>query len=638
MTALAKKLFTRFGFSSFRPWQQEAIEELLSGKQRVLVVAPTGGGKSLCYQFPATELPGTTLVVSPLIALMEDQVRSLAARGIEATWLSSTLTNEERRVRWRQIRDHQYKLVYLAPERLALPGIIGELRQLETPLLAIDEAHCISQWGHDFRPDYLRLRGVIEALRPPRVLACTATATPLVRQEILSLLGLGPDNTATVLRGFARPNLHLAVHEIDQAQQRRRLMVAVLRDVVGSPTAPQGAAIVYAATRRNVEKVAQSIQDLGYRAAGYHGGLDPDLRARVNEGFASRALDVVVATNAFGMGIDRADIRGVIHIQAPGSVEEYYQEVGRAGRDGEPAQGVLIASSADLGLRRRLIELGTRTVGGRPDGGHVARQWQLFLDLLRYVEAGSCRHDFILRYFGDESEALGGCGHCDVCRQLDQGGPRELSEAEARERDVIVRKALAGVARTRQRVGLTAVADMLCGAKTAQQKRLGFSSLTTFGLLQEHPKPWVQALLRRLVSAGLADLSGDEYPLASLTAAGWQAMKGDAPVRVVLPSNGAGASRASAAAPRRKKRKSKAAAPIGLSVEEETLFEQLRLRRLELARSKGVAPFKIAHNRTLQDMAARRPSTMDELALVYGMGPARLGSYGEAFLEVLLQF
>jgi len=386
MSDIDLALRERFGLPAFHPWQREAIDELLEGRRKVLVIAPTGGGKSLCYQLPAAVLDGTSIVISPLIALMEDQVRALTERGIAATYLASTLDAEERQRREREIFEGRYQLVYVAPERLESPWLVERLAKLQPPLLAIDEAHCISQWGHDFRPSYLRLGEVIERLRPARLIACTATATPIVRREIQARLSLGSEQSAVILRGFSRPNLHLAVVESDSSTERRKLMLSALRSAL-----------------------ADVLGKEGWRVAPYHAGLAASVREGVNRRFADRSLDVVVATNAFGMGIDRADLRTVVHAQAPGSVEAYYQEVGRAGRDGQPAHGLLLTSSGDLGLRRRLIGFsGGRDPGGSPDPEHVQQQWRLFLDLMRYVEAGSCRHDFILRYFGDEQETPGG--------------------------------------------------------------------------------------------------------------------------------------------------------------------------------------------------------------------------------------
>ncbi|MEO0322313.1 MAG: ATP-dependent DNA helicase RecQ [Myxococcota bacterium] len=624
--SLEARLEATFGFASFRPWQRDAVEAILEGPGRALVIAPTGGGKSLTYQFPATQLPGTTLVVSPLVALMEDQVRGLRERGIAATWLASTVPLDERRQREADLRAGKYQLVYLAPERLGNASTAGLIRALEVPLLAVDEAHCISQWGHDFRPDYLRLGRLVEELAPPRVLACTATATPMVREEIAARLGLA--ESPLILRGFARPNLHLEALPLDSSKARRRALEGAVREALGAPSAPKGAAIVYASTRKRTEQIAAQLGTLGYRSAAYHAGLPSDARAEVNADFAAGELDVVVATNAFGMGIDRADIRTVVHAQAPGSIEAYYQEVGRAGRDGKLAHGLLLTSSADLGLRRRLIERAWDP-SQRPAQTEIDRQWGLFLDLMRYVEAGSCRrHDFILRYFGDEAELLGGCGHCDVCARLEAEGEGEgeVSEADA----LVVRKALSGLARVRGQVGMTAVAKMLVGKKDAMLQRWRFDQLSTFGLLGEHDQEWVTALLRRLVTAGYAVVSADDYPKPLLTARGVAVMKGEAPVQCLPPPKTRG-KRARAAS-----RSAPAADEPALRPEEGERFERLREVRSGLAKERRVPAYVVCTDRTLREIARRAPASEEELLACKGMGPARVESFGAAILAGIL--
>ena len=635
MPSLEEILVERFSLKEFRPWQREAIVELLEGSGQALVIAPTGGGKSLCYQFPATVLEGTTVVISPLIALMEDQVRALEANGIAATFLASTLDPREREQREEAIANGEFDLVYLAPERLTSARMLNLLVRLSPSLVAIDEAHCISQWGHDFRPSYLQLGDLIKELGAPRVLACTATATPLVRDEIVERLGL--QSAKLVLRGFSRPNLSLSALEVGSAAHRNRLVLESLTDALESSSTPTGAAIIYAATRKNTEKVTDLLKKKGWRVAAYHAGLSASVREEVNRRFAIGKLDVVVATNAFGMGIDRSDIRTVIHVQPPGSVEAYYQEVGRGGRDGQPATGVLLSSSGDFGLRRRLIGLsedpGYGNGNGKDEGRdsqQVQRQWQLFLDLMSYIEAGSCRHDFILNYFGDEVETLGGCGHCDVCKRLEASGEdgeaRQVSEEDA----VIVQKALAGIARNNGRAGLTAVADMLYGADTERLRSLGLTSLSTHGLLKAHPKPWVLALLRRLLTARLIDLSATEFPVPFLTKDGVAVMQGHAPVQVLLPHPEAGQNKK----PKNTTRARKADAPL-LSTGDENVFERLRFARHKFAKQKGVPAFIICHDRTLVEIATQRPTTIDQLGEVFGMGPARIENYGSGFLEVI---
>jgi ATP-dependent DNA helicase RecQ len=468
---------------------------------------------------------------------------------------------------------------------------------------------------------------VLASLRPPRVLACTATATPIVRDEILARLGLDPASTAVVLRGFARPNLHLACLELDKRRDQRLAVQEALRVSLGRRGAARGGAIVYASTRKRAERLASEIERAGYCAAVYHAGLDPRERHEVSERFASGELEVVAATNAFGMGIDRADIRAVVHAQAPGSIEAYYQEVGRAGRDGRPAAGVLLTSAADFGLRRRLIE----SSAGEP--ARVERQWKLFLDLMRYVEAGSCRHDFILRYFGDEQEVLGGCGHCDVCNRLGAAAAGVAPPGMSADDAIVVRKALAGVARARARVGMRGVADMLAGRESELLKRQGLDRLSTFGILGDRSPGFALALLRRLVTAGLVDVSAGDYPMPRLTPTGVRVMKDEAPVRVLLPPEpreplGPGPR------PRRSRTATPDPAPAPASRTAQA-FEALRKTRRRLASERGVPAYVVCHDTTLLAIAERLPRTRAELHDVPGMGPKRVDAYGDAFLEAL---
>jgi ATP-dependent DNA helicase RecQ len=616
-------LHSRFGLESFRPWQREAIEATLGEPGKVLVVAPTGGGKSLTYQLPAAVLDGVTLVLSPLVALMEDQVRGLTARGVEATYIASTLDPQERSARESLMLRGAYRLVYVAPERLASDSFVRLLSRCSIALVAVDEAHCISQWGHDFRPDYLRIGTLVEQLAPPRVLACTATATPDVRREIAAQLGFRAGAFHEVLRGFARPNLHLAARSVDGPKDAREALFGALNEALGSPSAPRGGAIVYAATRKTTEQVADQLTRRGWNAAYYHAGLDGESRSRVADRFASRALDVVVATNAFGMGIDRPDIRAVVHVQPPASIEAYYQEVGRAGRDGAEASGLLLCSGADIALRRRLVQMGSD--GAAPDPELAARAWSLFRELLRYLDARTCRHDFVLRYFSDEREILGGCGHCDVCLALESDEDDEAPASE--EITLVVRKALSAVARAQRRAGLGAIADMLRGVDNERMRRFGFADLTTFGLLRDRSPEWIVALLRALVAAGWIDLTTTEHPVPYLTRAGAEVMKGAAPARILLPAEPRARTRT-----RRPREPSK---DIALDGPSRDLFERLRAHRASIAKDRGVPPYVIAHDKTLVGMATRRPSNPAELLEVHGMGPARAEQYGEGFLRVI---
>ncbi|MHC4135692.1 MAG: RecQ family ATP-dependent DNA helicase [Planctomycetota bacterium] len=598
------------GYAAFRPGQREAIEQLLA-RRYLLLVAPTGGGKSLTYQLPAALLAGTTLVISPLISLMHDQVRALDELGVPATYLASTLDGAELARRMGRLRE--YKLVYVAPERLGSPGFRERLARIECPLVAVDEAHCISEWGHDFRPEYMQIGAFLQEFGDVSVLACTATATPVVRDEIVARLGL-PRDTPQLVHGFARPNLVLRASEVRDAAERRKLVDAQLDEALEGG----GAAIVYSPTRRMSEEEDQRLRHAGRDSACYHAGLAPAIRERVQRRFRAGDLDIVVATNAFGMGIDRPDVRAVVHLAPPGSIEAYYQEVGRAGRDGERAYGLLLTAAQDMPLRRRLIEM---DVDGRVLTPEVVEhKWNLFLELMRWTEGGSCRHDAILRYFGADGE-LGGCGHCDACTTLAQ------DDADPEEVTLLVRKALSGVARCDRRLGLTAAAKLLKGTDDDRLTRWDLDTVNTFGALSDRKEAWITRLLRRCVTAGWVSFTGGDRPLVVLTREGRDVMQGRRPARLLLPPE---------RAPRpTKRRRAEVPAMDELDAEATELFEALRRHRLQLARDEGVPPYVIASDRCLRDLARQRPHTVDELLLVHGIGPAKAERYGEGLLEVV---
>jgi ATP-dependent DNA helicase RecQ len=615
---------TRLGYEQFRAGQREAIETLLAS-HALLLVAPTGGGKSLIYQLPATLLPGTTIVISPLIALMQDQTRALEQRGVAATYLSSTLEGAEMRRRMARVAAGEFSLLYVAPERLTFPGFRALLSRLEIPLVAVDEAHCISQWGHDFRPEYLQIGEMLAEIRPPRMLACTATATPVVRDEILARLGLGPD-TPQLVRGFARPNLVLRALEISGSRERSGHVDRLLAEAIGRPGHGRGVAIVYSMTRHGAEQEAERLAGRGWRSVAYHAGLERDERARSQEAFSDGQVDVVAATVAFGMGIDRADVRAVVHLSPPGSIEAYYQEIGRAGRDGQPAWGLLMVAPGDLALRRRLLE--------QSDGATaetLEHKWNLFLELMRWVEGGSCRHDAILRYFGDEAETLAGCGACDVCQAMADGETVQDKEAVT----LVVRKALSGVARVHGRFGMMAAVQLLRGSADERLVRAGLDQTTTFGVLCDRGEEWLLRLLRRFVTAGWIDFSTGDRPVVRLTESGVSVMKGERPARVLLPPLHravAPRGRRAAVAPR-----VAASASASLSVDEveERVFEALRHHRLELARALAAPPYVIAGDRTLRELAAQQPRSLREMEGIYGIGPSKLDRFGRGFLEVI---
>ncbi|MGE0552758.1 MAG: RecQ family ATP-dependent DNA helicase [Gemmatimonadales bacterium] len=619
--AALESALQRFGHRDFRPGQREAIETLFA-RRRLLVVAPTGGGKSLIYQLPATLLEGTTLVVSPLVSLMQDQVAALEERGVSATFLSATLSSDEIRGRMGRLARAEYSIAYVAPERLAFAGFRGLLRELRCPLLAIDEAHCISEWGHDFRPEYLQLGELVTELPNALVLACTATATPIVRDEILTRLGF-PADTPQLIRGFARPNLGLRVEDLRSSAAQTRLVDATLAEALGGPARGRGTAIVYAPTRRRSEEEQARLAAAGWRSAAYHAGLGGAVRDATQRSFRDGELDLVVATNAFGMGIDRPDVRAVIHLAPPGSIEAYYQEVGRAGRDGAPAIGLLCTSPGDLPLRRRLLEMPVD--GVEPDPARLQHRWSLFLELMRWAEGGTCRHDAILRYFGDEAETLAGCGRCDNCTAID-----EPDEAGTADTAVAVRKALSAVARVHGRFGLQAAVKLLAGLPDPRLERAGLAATKTFGALREQPEPWIQALVRRCATAGWVDFSTGDRPVVLLTPHGKRVLFAEGPVRFLLPPAARPSSRRHARAGRGRREE-----PAGLAPAAASLFEALRSRRLELARNDAVPPYVVASDRTLRELAETRPRSLAALEGVFGIGPAKAAKYGADFLDVI---
>jgi ATP-dependent DNA helicase RecQ len=628
----------RLGYEGFRSGQRQAVETLLR-ERRLLFVAPTGGGKSLIYQLVACLLSGTTVVVSPLIALMNDQVTALERRGISATFLASTLSSEELGRRIAGMARGAYKLVYVAPERLAFSGFQSLLSEVSCPLVAIDEAHCISEWGHDFRPEYMQIDRVLARLPKARVLACTATATPVVRDEILSRLRL-PADTPQLIHGFERPNLVLSAREVQSASEGRKHADALLRKVLVAPSRKRGAhaaevpgtAIIYGPTRKSCETEAERLKSDGWLADAYHAGLPPRERERVQAAFTDGQLQVVVATNAFGMGVDRSDVRAVIHLAPPGSIEAYYQEVGRAGRDGQLAHGLLLSSPKDIAMRRRLLE--SDSDGRAPEPAVVEHKWNMFLELLRWAEGGTCRHTAILRYFGTENTPAD-CGRCDVCTEL--GG----EDASADEVALLVRKALSAVARVHGKFGLTLAAKLLRGEKDERLEKSGLNLVSTYGVLADRPQAWLVSLLRRCVTAGWVAFSGGDRPVLYLTQDGQHAMKGTRAIRLRLPPERrlipgrADASRERPGARTGERRPN----PGGeTSAADEPLFEALRAHRLALAREQGVAPYVIASDRSLRDLCLLKPKNLAELLDVYGFGETRAERYGPGLIEVVKKF
>ena len=525
---LLTTLQKHFGHQTFRPWQEQLVAAVLSGRD-VLAVMPTGSGKSLGYQLPAVVLPGTTLVVSPLISLMKDQVDELGRRGIASAALHSMLSSDSRRDVLSAARGGRLRLLYVAPERFASDSFVRLLGELPIARFVIDEAHCVSEWGHDFRPDYRRLRAAAAACRTsdergrPPIAAFTATATPEVRDDIIALVGL--ESPQTLVAGFDRPNIYLRMERVDDEEEKHELLPGLVSG---------RRALVYAATRRSTEAAAATLQAAGIEAAVYHAGLKDEQRTRAQDGFAAGSVRVVCATNAFGMGIDRPDVDAVVHFAIPGSVEAYYQEIGRAGRDGRPATATLLWDYADVATRQFLIDSprrdkpavarttaassGAAGSAGSSEATEVARRKEIehkkLQRMIAYAETSQCLRGTILRYFGDPAvgDRCGSCGNCQ---------PQESIDPYDRE---LVRKILSGIARAGARYGRRKIVAMLVG--DTRELPPDLTTLSTTGLLRDQPSVTIERWIDAGIAAGLIATSNDRYRTLSLTAQGRAVMSG----------------------------------------------------------------------------------------------------------------
>jgi ATP-dependent DNA helicase RecQ len=599
-SSLSEALERYWGYTSFRPLQREAMNAILSDRDSV-VVLPTGGGKSLCFQAPAVVRDGLAVVVSPLISLMKDQVDTLVGNGVPAACYNSSLGSDRKSTVLSGLREGRFRLLNVSPERLVGDGgetFINLLAGCAVRFVAIDEAHCISQWGHDFRPEYRQL-GRLKTLLPGISLhAYTATATARVRRDIAAQLGLV--EPLELVGSFDRPNLLYRV--LARANLKQQLL-----DILSRHRGQAG--IIYCTSRREVDALSAWLKGHGVRALPYHAGLLDEERSRHQDAFLEEEADVVVATVAFGMGIDRSDVRFVVHAGAPQSLEHYQQESGRAGRDGLEAECVLIYSTADFMKWRLMLERnGELTDGSR----------KLLRDMERYAASVGCRHRHLVGYFG-ETYGRAECSACDYC----------LDELETVPDPVVVaRKVLSCVARVGQRFGVAHVASVLCGSDTEQVTSRGHHRLTTYGLLKDAPSPEVRGYIEQLIAHGFLRQTDDAFPVVALTERGVELMKNPASqpdlalARQRRPIKG------------RVQKRSRIESESWQDVDRD-LFERLRSVRLEIARARGVPPYVIFHDTTLREMARIRPKTVEELHGIRGIGAKKAEDLGETFLAAI---
>jgi len=597
LLAARRQLKSVFGYDDFRPGQAEVIAAVLEGKP-VLAVMPTGSGKSMCYQLPALVDGGLTLVISPLIALMRDQVQQLRALGVEAGSLNSSNDDEESDRVWQALDDQSLRLLFLSPERLAMDGLRQRLARAGVKRIAIDEAHCVSEWGHDFRPEYRQIRQAVEAIGSVQVIGFTATADRNTRNDIVERLFDAPPSI--FLHSFDRPNIDLC---FAAKEQPRRQIAAFLNGRRGQ------SGIVYCASRDRTERMADWLNENGYEAVAYHAGMDRDLRARNQDRFLQEDGVIVAATVAFGMGINKPDVRFVVHADMPASVESYYQEIGRAGRDGLQSWTLTLYGVEDMALRRRQID--EKSIDDERRRIEHAR----FSRLTMLCESATCRRQALLACFDEPSTP---CGQCDICR----------GEVALYDGTVDAQKALSAVYRTGQRFGAAYVSDVLMGVASEAIARNGHDQIKTFGVGSDKTKTAWTAILRQLFAADALASASEEYGGFRLTPRGEAILLGRETIAL----------RKDAARPPRPPRTKGAqtAAVEGLDADDAAMFAALRAARLAIAREEGVAAYVVFADRTLLELARQRPMTLREMAAIHGIGAAKLERYGEPFLEVLL--
>ncbi|HXE96008.1 MAG TPA: DNA helicase RecQ [Dongiaceae bacterium] len=585
-------LKTVFGFHQFRAPQQDVIERVVAGED-VFLVMPTGGGKSLCYQIPALHRDGVAIVVSPLIALMKDQVDALQDNGVRAACLNSSLTSDEARSVLRQMHRNELDLLYVAPERLLLPDFMETLATLKLALFAIDEAHCISQWGHDFRPDYVKLGQLRGTFPDVPIVAMTATADPETRKDIVNQLGIR--QAKVFVAGFDRPNITYTVIP------KHKPFVQLTGFLKGRG---DESGIIYALSRKRVEQIAEQLKQAGFSAAAYHAGLSDKERSRVQNAFRCDDLRIVVATVAFGMGIDKPNVRFVVHYDMPKSIESYYQETGRAGRDGLPSEALMLFGMGDVMTARSLIE-------NSDNAERVRIELQKLNAMVAYGEALTCRRRALLSYFGDQQD--GGCGNCDICTD-----PPQRFDATKQ-----AQKALSCVYRVGERFGVRHVIDVLRGAKNQRITELRHHELTTYGIGADLSAVEWENIFRQLIHLGFIVQDFTRYGVLGLSPAARPVLKGETEVILGLPR--------AAIKPEEKAKRRRGA----IEGHHQELFDKLRALRKRIADAASVPPFVVFSDATLLEMAAAKPRDERELLSITGVGEHKLRKYGAVFLAAI---
>ncbi|MGI8399827.1 DNA helicase RecQ [Agrobacterium deltaense] len=589
-------LKTVYGYDAFRGRQADIIRHVVAGNN-AFVLMPTGGGKSLCYQIPALARNGMGLIVSPLIALMVDQVAALRQAGVRAEALNSDLSPEERRALWRDMRAGKVDILYAAPETLLKPDVLDALQSIDLSLIAVDEAHCLSQWGHDFRPPYRQLDTLIERFPDTPRMALTATADEPTRAEILGHLGI--EERDAFIAGFDRPNIRYAIMEKDNPR-------AQLKRFLKDRDAESG--IVYCLSKRKVDETAAWLREEGRDALPYHAGMDKATREENQTRFQHGEAVIIVATVAFGMGIDKPDVRFVVHIDLPGSIEAYYQETGRAGRDGLPSDVLMLYGYEDIALRNRFIE----ESDAADQRKYMERQK---LDaLLGLAETASCRRQVLLSYFGDRCEP---CGNCDTCAE-----PPDLFDGA-----IAAQKLLSCIYRTGERFGQAYVIRVLLGVEDERISRFGHDRITTYGIGKEHDNRAWRAILRQLVALRMIEVDLSGHGGLSISEDGRRFLREKPALMLRIPS-----------APRSARQQTpRNTASTVLPESDRGLFEALRAKRMEIARAQNVPPYVIFHDKTLIELAAAKPASAQEMAGIPGVGDTKLERYGPAFLAAIMQ-